>query len=211
MYSRHMFLAVVAVLALNASLALANSAGLQMCEVTDAQMSRGMGGSASDLGFAIKVENPTPTGATVSITHSENTPLKGLLLWAFDASNKRIGTWTVKQGVTAYTPVSTCQGGAIAHNNPAVKPLKAGDAAAPEGFTLTVPKDAQGPLSVRAVIATGRTKWQITRAFSLQGVGSASGSGSAGATTTPSASTALGVSGAASLAAVAAAVAAVVA
>ncbi|KAI9188782.1 hypothetical protein H9P43_000204 [Blastocladiella emersonii ATCC 22665] len=185
--------ALVALLALAASPAAAYSNTLSICEVTEADMSRGMGGQQSDLGFKLQAGDATSggTSTTVKVLAADPTSqtLKGLLLWATDANGKRVGTWKLRDGSQGFALVKECNGGAVSHTSAAAKSFKAGDATNPEGFVLTVPADAAAPVTVRAAgVGPARIKWQIMKPLTVAGLGKQGAAGSGGSTT-PSAAT----------------------
>ncbi|ORZ35644.1 hypothetical protein BCR44DRAFT_50811 [Catenaria anguillulae PL171] len=156
--------------------AAAYSAGLTICDITETRMLAGMGGANSPfLSMDLNVTRIDASTATVSVFSTNatvtSTGIRGLLLWATDATGARVGTWTVRQGQQLFAPVNLCNGGAVSHSGAGVKSFDASSATAPQGFTVTIGQsNVPGPISIRAMVVFTRRVWMLVGAKEVQGL-----------------------------------------
>ncbi|ORZ35647.1 hypothetical protein BCR44DRAFT_26571 [Catenaria anguillulae PL171] len=139
--------------------------GFDNCSMDDAAMARFLGGSPTpkDLGYQFNVTALSNTTFTVGLsgTKEPNNPFEGLLMWATDARNQRVGNWQLRPDNLGYSLI--CGGRAISHNVKGLKTMLPIDAARPSGFQLTVPSGLPQPIFVRAAIFKDKDNWQVIR------------------------------------------------
>ncbi|ORZ35643.1 hypothetical protein BCR44DRAFT_83112, partial [Catenaria anguillulae PL171] len=156
---------------------LAYSAGLTICNITETRMLAGMGGANSPfLSMDLNVTRIDASTATVSVFSTNatvtSTGIRGLLLWATDATGARVGTWTVRQGQQLFAPVHWCNDGAVSHSGAGIKSLDASSATAPQGFTVTIGQsNAPGPIRIRAMVVFTRRVWMLVGPKEVHGAG----------------------------------------
>lgn len=124
---------------------------MDLCSLTREEMIRGMGGGHLNLGYALT----TTKGTTVTLQVPNGGLLKGLYLYATDASGRTVGTW--ETDAAGFQPIvsSTCNGGGITHSNAQVK---ATNGAAPS-FKLNLPDDVSSA-TVKGFVVQAKTTWQ---------------------------------------------------
>lgn len=129
-----------------------HSHSMDLCSMTREEMIQGMGGEHLSLGYVLKASKGK---TTVTLQVPSSGSLKGLYLYATDASGRTVGTW--ETDAVGFQPVvsSTCNGAGIIHTN---AQIKATSGTHPT-FKLNLPDNVPSA-TVRGFVVQARTTWQ---------------------------------------------------
>jgi hypothetical protein len=132
---------LLAPLLLVPSLASAFSSGSTDCSMPQ----HGTAPSPGTGGFALAAPGGYTGGTTIAVTLTGASAFRGLLQFATNAANARVGSWQLPAGYQAVAGCGTPPNNTITHTN-------ASDKAPPVAFAWTAPPAGTGTVTLRATV-----------------------------------------------------------